>query len=185
LKRYEFSALVDALGCTDSKEVFRRLGMNPENAPRSRYVTEGMTERKADELAVRAGLHPFEVWPQMIEDSTVAERERWNAWKRRWRRTPKGRASTAAAAAKWRESCRDYVRAQNRANAARRRIEDPEGARAKDREWRARNRDRLNAKKRDRYRTDDLYRQKILDRQRAHNARRRADAGTVRTEDAA
>lgn len=34
-----------------------------------RYMAHGVSERSADRFAVKCGKHPFEVWPEMIDDA--------------------------------------------------------------------------------------------------------------------
>lgn len=57
---YPLSALCDALHC-DVNSLKTRCGIDHRQA--ARYSAEGLTEARADQLAVRAGLNPLEVWP--------------------------------------------------------------------------------------------------------------------------
>lgn len=123
------------------------------------YRRDGLSELVADRMAVKAGLHPFSVWPEMadhhIEDAAVARRARDAERVRRYRATPEGREATRRAnrahyrrvaeyargqSAKWRAENPERVREINAAYNARR---DPEVRRAQTREatrrWRARN----------------------------------------------
>lgn len=91
-----------------------------------RYRTEGVSDRVAENLATKAGFHPYEIWPEMAERRAVEaaeaeerRREQRRASQRRYaakrRQDPEYRAKQA-------EYLRDY-RAQYRAglNAAARR----------------------------------------------------------------
>lgn len=60
--RYDFRALLDIVG-TDNAP--RRLSISGKQY-RS-FLDEGLTERQADRYAVRCGLVPYEVWPEMVD----------------------------------------------------------------------------------------------------------------------
>lgn len=71
-RRYPLRALVVASGLTEAA-LGRRVGLSGSTLKHVRV--NGLAERSADRYAVRAGLHPFEVWPEMVEhhqaDATV------------------------------------------------------------------------------------------------------------------
>ena len=58
---YPFSALLDRLGNPTVGPGSRTLGISGESF--KRYQANGLTAEQADRLAVRAGFHPLEVWP--------------------------------------------------------------------------------------------------------------------------
>lgn len=75
--RYPFAVLAEAMGVSENQAVMR-LGINGKAG--QQYRAEGMTEKVADRMAVKAGLHPFEVWPEMavvnMEEAERLEQER-------------------------------------------------------------------------------------------------------------
>lgn len=143
LPRYEWCWLADIIGGDDA--AFRRLEVDHRQV--DAYRAKGLTPYRADVLAHRIGLHPAQVWPWWGCDIDETYRLRANAIKRRWRRTPAGRASELRSQEKWRAECREYKRARDRANAAKR---DRERKREIDRAYWARHRDRLNATRKQR-----------------------------------
>jgi len=76
-RRYPLQALVDASGLGEDA-LRRRVGLSGTMLQRAREM--GLTDKAADRYAVRVGLHPFEVWPEMvdhgIEDAAVECAER-------------------------------------------------------------------------------------------------------------
>lgn len=66
--RYPFAALLAALGC-DEQTVKARLGLDYRQV--ARYMAQGLTEKRADELATAAGLVHLEVWPDVVADCWV------------------------------------------------------------------------------------------------------------------
>lgn len=60
--RYEFAALARAMGLNEAQAA-KRLGVSGHSE--SDYRSVGMSELVADRLAVRAGFHPFTIWPEM------------------------------------------------------------------------------------------------------------------------
>jgi hypothetical protein len=61
---YSLEPLADALGCTLG-QLGRRLGVS--GSTWQQYRSEGVSELVADRLAVKAGLHPALVWPELVE----------------------------------------------------------------------------------------------------------------------
>lgn len=61
---YPFAPLAAAMGLSENQAIIR-LGVNGRMGQQYRH--EGMSERVADRLAVKAKLHPFEVWPEMAD----------------------------------------------------------------------------------------------------------------------
>lgn len=68
-RRYPLAPLIEAVAGTGETDhsVLARLGVSGSTA--KKYRAEGVLERTADRLAVRAGLHPFEVWPELVDDA--------------------------------------------------------------------------------------------------------------------
>lgn len=54
--------LLDIIGGSRD-QACKKLGLSGDS--RKRCERDGLTERRADELAIRAGFHPWEVWPAM------------------------------------------------------------------------------------------------------------------------
>lgn len=145
--RYPFADLAAAMSQSEHQAAVR-LGLS--GSTEQEYRRRGMTERVADRLAVKAGLHPFEVWPEMLaqfmsdlaqfDDDTKNKKDErrrasWRRYaaKRRQERPEEMRARDAAYYAE----CAEYVKAR-----ARRRYQaDVERQRAARRERYARNRE--------------------------------------------
>jgi hypothetical protein len=83
---YPFAPLAALMGLSEHQAAMR-LGIS--GSTEQRYRREGMSEKVADRLAVRAHLHPFEVWPEMIEHTAVdleaAELVAMERRRKRWR----------------------------------------------------------------------------------------------------
>jgi hypothetical protein len=129
VKRYPFAPLEAAVTVADglrldrtghpvtsSRIVADALGRTIQQVYRWRKI--GVTADQADELAMRAGFHPFEVWPEIADDQIAAvsrscpvcstpfvpngrrrfcsDRCRWNRYARRVRSTPEGAAHNRA-----------------------------------------------------------------------------------------
>lgn len=63
-------APLEALVAVESDEVLAEvLGVTRRTV--WRYRAEGVSEIAADRLAVAAGFHPFEVWPELVDVATV------------------------------------------------------------------------------------------------------------------
>jgi hypothetical protein len=61
--RYPFEPLAAAMRLS-GHQASKTLGLSGRT--QQSYRRDGMSERVADRLAVKAGLHPFEVWPEMV-----------------------------------------------------------------------------------------------------------------------
>lgn len=100
----------------------------------------GLTEYVADRVAVSLGLHPYELWPEMAEhhaaDELARRRKAKAASMRRWRRKPTVRAREKAAKATYYQETADY----HRRRARQRYWADPEAARERVRQQRAKGR---------------------------------------------
>lgn len=89
------------------------------------YRRVGVSEPVADRLAVRAGMHPWEVWPEMAEHSMVEaeaaelerSRERGRRSMVRMRQDPEYRAREAEYQRTYRQSLSDAARRRERINA--------------------------------------------------------------------
>lgn len=148
MRRYPLAPLLEAMRCTLS-QASKRLGIGgPEYR---RYADEGLSRETAERKALRAGLHPYEVWPDMadhdLEDAEQAERERHErtkaiqrkSWRKRW----------DAMTEEEREAKREYLR-----------------------EYRSKARAAIRANRRRYY---ERNRQAELARQREYDARKRAE----------
>lgn len=83
MTRFPFASLAVAMGLSQG-EAARLLGLS--GSTWKEYRDRGMTERVADRLAVKAGLVPYEVWPEMLDanlDAELEERRRRNREKQR------------------------------------------------------------------------------------------------------
>jgi hypothetical protein len=69
--RYSLQPLADALGLTlDTPGLARRLNLS--GTTWKEYRDLGVSERVADRLACKAGLHPYTVWPEMADAHVAA-----------------------------------------------------------------------------------------------------------------
>lgn len=123
-RRYDLASLLEATGLSEAA-LGRLVGLSGSTLKNARE--RGLTMEAADRYAVRAGLHPFEVWVSMPGDR---KRDQWNAaGRRRWASDPAHRAARAeymrryrAEAARsinvqkrrWADANREKVRAMNR-----------------------------------------------------------------------
>lgn len=112
---YPFVRLAEAMGATEAA-ASRALGLS--GSTMQHYRTHGVSEKVADRLAVKAGLHPFEVWPEMVEielGKIMSDRAKKvnAAERRRYRTNPQKRARRLEMSARWRTEYRDYKRAQD------------------------------------------------------------------------
>ena len=65
MRRYPMEPLLEATGWTLSQAA-QQLGIGgPEYR---RYADEGMSREVAERKALKAGFHPYEVWPNMADD---------------------------------------------------------------------------------------------------------------------
>lgn len=71
--RYPLEPLAAALGCSLSG-LGRRLGVS--GSQWKQYRDEGVSEKVADRLAVKAGLTPYELWPSMLDAAIDAATQR-------------------------------------------------------------------------------------------------------------
>lgn len=76
--RFPFDRLVAAMGVSPNRACVE-LGISGTTA--QEYRALGVTECVADRLAVRAGFHPYEIWPELV-DHTLAKHERQLARRR-------------------------------------------------------------------------------------------------------
>lgn len=66
---YPWAALATAMGVSENQAVMT-LGVNGRMGQLYRH--QGMSERVAERLAVKAGFHPAEVWPEWLDHSIEA-----------------------------------------------------------------------------------------------------------------
>lgn len=66
--RYPFADLANAMGLSENAAC---RALNVSGSTQQDYRSRGLSERVADRLAVKAGLHPFEVWPDMIAEANA------------------------------------------------------------------------------------------------------------------
>lgn len=125
MRRYPFAPLAEAMRKTQHAACVT-LGVS--GSTEQDYRRRGVTLEVAERLAMRAGMHPFEVWPDMPEDR---RRDQWAAYARKRWATDSG----------YRERRAEYMR-EYRANAAR-------AIAAQKRAWAEANRDRLRVKNRE------------------------------------
>jgi hypothetical protein len=134
--RYPFASLLRLLHC-DESTVKSRLGLDHRQV--ARYLREGLTERRACELAAIAGVHEYDAWHEMTDHRIAAsskqcadcpawfvpshmrpdqrfcsDRCRQRQWLRNYRRTPEGKAKHAEYDRRYYAECGDYVRARER-----------------------------------------------------------------------
>lgn len=151
--RYPLAALVAASGLTEA-QLARRVGLSGSTLKMARE--RGLVERSADRYAVRAGLHPFEVWPEMA-DEHLADLERVEAERlerrrqiaresarRRYHEDPEVRAKRIEAAAAWRATNSRALQFQP--------SRQPEARREQSRTYYQRHAERLRAEARERHR---------------------------------
>jgi hypothetical protein len=95
-------------------DIAARLGVTQRTV--ERWKAEGLSERQADNVAVALGLHPFEIWPELLE-AELARQEELERERRR-QRQERQREYQAAYRERNRESARRYARAYYRRNRA-------------------------------------------------------------------
>lgn len=135
-RRYDLEPLATAMGCTLAAAC-RRLGVS--GSTMQEYRRDGVTEKVADRVAVKAGLHPYEVWPEMVDHAVesilkrcpecpteFAPNRAWQTYcstpcrrRARYRRQQATRRARdpqreAARKARWAEESRDYLRTYKR-----------------------------------------------------------------------
>ncbi len=135
-------AVLTERGVTSVRDACRALGVDPRDFYRWRLA--GVTERRADSLAVAIGLTPGAIWPEwveadrrLVEDAEAKRRALAAAAKRRLRATsPAYRERQRASNRRYYEEAGDYLRARGRATY----WADPERQRERKRSERARSR---------------------------------------------
>lgn len=132
--RYPFAPLAALMGSSEASAARR---LNVSGKTEQQYRREGLSAKVADRMAVRAGYHPYEVWPEMIaadfEDTHKAELERKARWARtRYRKDPAFRARKIASARSYYAENATYVRGRVR-------------------RYEKANREQINARRRQRY----------------------------------
>lgn len=60
--RYPLAPLAAAMGCS-TNTLGERLGVRGSDL--QRYTDHGVLHRTADRLAIKAGFHPYLIWPEM------------------------------------------------------------------------------------------------------------------------
>lgn len=112
-RRYPLAALVAASGLTE-RDLSRVVAMSGSALKAARE--RGLSSDAADRYAVRAGLHPGEVWPSWTQDQIALEAARRRDMKaaamRRWRAM--NRAAVKAANQRYYTACEQAIRAQRR-----------------------------------------------------------------------
>jgi hypothetical protein len=145
VRRYPLEDLVQASGLTEAA-LGRLVGLSGTTLVKARR--DGLVLDAAERYALRAQLHVFEVWPEMVEhlEADRLERRRQIAResaRRRYREDPDVRARRIAASAAWRESAGRALAFQP--------SRQPEARRAQSKAYYDRNRERILAARRARY----------------------------------
>lgn len=68
--RYPLSTLLDMMGYDTIHRAADALGVS--GTTYAQYSCHGISERTADRLAIRAGFHPAEVWPELADHQITA-----------------------------------------------------------------------------------------------------------------
>jgi hypothetical protein len=157
VKRYPIEPLCVAM-CMTPNTAMIRLGVS--GSTQQKYREEGVNDKTAELLALRAGFHPFEIWPELAEDRLAAMHVKCEDCGAEFLPTRKGHrfCSNRCNQRKWQ---RDYQRRRrqtpgfNEAEAARQKaLRASMSERAQRREldrlhaWTEANRDRYNAHRR-------------------------------------
>lgn len=155
-RRYPLRPLLKAMDLT-LQEAAVQLGIS--GATRNRLRDEGLTEKQADRYAVRAGLHPWTLWPEMeqhafadaqdAEEQTRQHRRRRQAeWARRkYQEDAEHRAAKRAANDFYKQDAHRAVLAAQRTW----RENNAERVNAAKRAWHEAHRVEVNAQRRARY----------------------------------
>ncbi len=69
MKRYPLGPLLDLMGMSQN-QACAALGLS--GSTQQEYRRDGVTERVADRLAVKAGFLPYEVWPEIADDAIAS-----------------------------------------------------------------------------------------------------------------
>jgi lambda repressor-like predicted transcriptional regulator len=145
-RRYPLEPLAAAAGVSVAA-LGRLLGVSGSTWKLAR--DRGVLERVADRYAVKLGLHPLEVWPEMfdlIEEERLERRRQIarESARRRYHEDPAVRERRKQAAARWRaESPRALAHQPSR---------QPEARKVHSRAYYMRNAEAIRAKQRARYR---------------------------------
>lgn len=130
-RRYPWAPLAAAMGLSEASAA-RALGVT--GSTEQEYRRRGVTDRVAERLAGLAGLHPSEVWPELIDDRLADleadRRARYNAAQRKWRSKPGPREASRVRCRAYYAETAEYHRAYRR----RRYAENAEAERAARRE---------------------------------------------------
>lgn len=172
MKRYALASLVEAAGMSEA-ELGRRVGLSGSSLTKARR--DGLIESAADRYACRAGLVPWLVWSDWLEDvfvecpecgeRFVAKRrdQRYCTQKCGHRRRARERVRARYQSdPEWREARKAEVRAYREENARAIRIQQAA--------WRDQNRERRAAQQRAYYAAN---RERILARQAEYDRRKR------------
>lgn len=132
--KYPFAPLAKAM-CMTEAQACRELGIS--GSTQQEYRSVGMSEKVADRMAVKAGLHAFDIWPEMVEhaiaDELEARRRASRERKRRQRRNEAVRQRESERQKRYYAECREALKAAER----RRYWADPERHRERKRQGRA------------------------------------------------
>lgn len=136
--RYPLGELAAAVGVTVAR-LGRDLGLSGKTM--QEYRQRGVSAVVADRLAVRCGLDPYVVWPELLDHSIAAAEKRCKEcgapfvprshrdkyccpahqrrhtareWARRYRSTPEGAAANREARRRYYQENADYERARER-----------------------------------------------------------------------
>lgn len=156
--RYPLDDLIRAMRVSLSQAT-QQLGVGgPEYR---KYRTHGMTRDVAERKALKVGFHPYEVWPEMVEQDYESHLARKRRYQRAWyaNASPEVKERALAAARRYKQESRKalslYSRRyyeQNRDRIAARQREhylaNRERILARQREYDRANRERLAAKRR-------------------------------------
>lgn len=128
--RYPWAPLAAAMGLSEHQAA-ARLGVS--GTTQQTYRRIGVLEETAERLADKAGLHPFEVWPELLEhrlaDAEARRRALDAARQRRYRdRHPEARARAREYRRRYYAEHGEYERAQERRRYYARKAEREQGA---------------------------------------------------------
>jgi hypothetical protein len=150
---YPVQPLLQMMGCTLS-EAQKTLGIGGDQY--RRFQEEGLRREVAERKALKAGFHPYEVWPELADDdydTTYRAKER--RYQRNWYRN-----ASPEVKARLLESARRYKRSSARAISL------------YNRRYREQNKERIAARQREHYLAN---RERILARQREYDRRKREE----------
>lgn len=182
IKKVAWKPLEDFLrarGCADFAEMGARLERDPRQLQRW-LKAGGLPLYMADEVAGLAGIHPWNLWPELADQAVEEIRKAEETRDERQRRRKRD-----AARKRWREN-KDFADRERERNRQWKR-ENPELNRQNTRNWyrqnadyardyardyRIANRETVNARERERYHAN---RDKRLEQQRAYRAKKKAE----------